>query len=824
MSDRPKVSFGKVTRGGGKVFVLVRTRGASRLAVSSKGSDGRELPASAVRLARDEWVAYVAVLDCAQVLTAHALDEGGRVLLSKQKTVGALGARISSSINTLRKDAVAEKIRNADRKLGGSGMRIILEELLADESDEILRGTIEFFAQDERAASLPIDVTVISGRGDCACQACASLDDALCVEGDLPRTMLRRLRFSCRVGGGLDSLVVWARVEGAPEWDAFETIEPFEADALRARTAPRYLSAAETDEYERRVALDALELPARLEQMRALVSAMPERPSFSIVVPVFNTPLGFLGEMIDSVLAQAYPDFELLLVNASPDNGDLSRALDEALARDDRVRRCDLEGNLGITENTNVGIRAATGDFVCFLDHDDTIEPDALWWYARAVCEHPDADLIYCDEDHLLDGRRIGPYFKPDWDPDLLCSENYVCHMLCVRREVAMSAGELPGSEFDGSQDHNMTFLVGERARSVCHVPRVLYHWRMHEGSTAGSEGVGQKSYALEAERRAVQAHLDRVGISAEAVMERRREMRCDLVYRIPENTRVSVAIAHEPGNPNLLGCVGALAGGTDRQGLEVVVAGELSAEEVARLSDACGSSHALVHVPTGPVVRSPGVGDATADGALGVPAALNRAIERATGEYVLLLDENACAFGGPDWLDEMVGPLACGDAACVGAKATRADGSIACAGYLVGAGHLLARAYEGYPARATGYYEYNVLPHRATAVSGACLMARRSDLAGGLDEDLPTTFDVALCLRLARAGGAVLQQNNASVTLADAPMRRTSAGGRAEGARELALLANRFRDELARSDPYYTPNVARGNVFFGYVEGASRR
>jgi hypothetical protein len=176
------------------------------------------------------------------------------------------------------------------------------------------------------------------------------------------------------------------------------------------------------------------------------------------------------------------------------------------------------------------------------------------------------------------------------------------------------------------------------------------------------------------------------------------------------------------------------------------------------------------------------------------------------------------------DWLDEMVGPLACGDAACVGAKATRADGSIACAGYLVGAGHLLARAYEGYPARATGYYEYNVLPHRAAAVSGACLMARRSDLAGGLDEDLPTTFDVALCLRLARAGGAVLQQNNASVTLADAPIRRTSAGGRAEGARELALLANRFRDELARSDPYYTPNVARGNVFFGYVEGASRR
>ncbi|MBP3885456.1 MAG: glycosyltransferase, partial [Olsenella sp.] len=593
MSDRPKVSFGKVTRGGGKVFVLVKTRGASRLAVSSKGSDGRELPASAIRLSCDEWVAYIAVLDCAQVLTAHALDEDGRTLFARQKTISALGARISSSINTLRKDAVAESIRNADRKFGGSGMRIMLEELLADGEDEILRGTIEYSAHDERVAALPVEVKVLSGLGDDVCLADAALDDVLCTDDAPLGSLQRRLRFSCRIRGGLDLLVVWARLEGAAEWDAFETIEPFGAEALRASTASRYLSAAETDEYASRVALDVLELPARLEQMRTIVSAMPARPTFSVVVPVFNTPLVFLSEMIDSVLAQVYPDFELLLVNASPENGELSLALNEAVARDARVRRLDLEGNLGITENTNAGIRAATGDFVCFLDHDDTIEPDALWWYAHAVCEHPDADLIYCDEDHLLDGRRVGPYFKPDWDPDLLCSENYVCHMLCVRREVLQELGELPRSEFDGSQDHNMTFLVGERARFVCHVPRVLYHWRMHEGSTAGSAGVGQKSYALEAERRAVQAHLERVGIKADAVMERRREMRCDLVYRLPEHTRVSVVIAHESDNPNLFGCVSALVGNTGWQDLEIVVAGELSAEEVARLSDTCGSSHA---------------------------------------------------------------------------------------------------------------------------------------------------------------------------------------------------------------------------------------
>ncbi|MBP3884757.1 MAG: hypothetical protein J6D54_07480, partial [Olsenella sp.] len=225
-----------------------------------------------------------------------------------------------------------------------------------------------------------------------------------------------------------------------------------------------------------------------------------------------------------------------------------------------------------------------------------------------------------------------------------------------------------------------------------------------------------------------------------------------------------------------------------------------------------------------GSVVRSSGESDLGGNATSGVPAALNRAIERATSEYVLLLDENVCAFGGPDWLDEMVGPLACGDAACVGAKVIRTDGSIACAGYLVGGERLLARVYEGYPARAMGYYEYNVLPHRASAVSGACLMVRRDDVACGLDEDLPTTFDVALCLRLARSGGAVLQQNNVLVELADAPMRRTSAGSRAEGVRESALLVSRFPEEFSRRDPYYTPNVGEGNLYFGYAEGASRR
>jgi len=823
MSNRVSVTFGKVTRGGGKVFVLVGAPGASRIGVSSKGEGGRSLPASCLRIDDESWVAFVSVVEGDQTLLVDAFDADGCVMGGGRKVLGRYRSKISSSINTLRKDPVAEAIRNADRKLGASGVRLSVDELLRDGGEELLRGTVELCVRDEAIALAPISVDVLAISGDSISVACAHLDDVLfSAEGvtganPLPNgvptgSLLRRLRFSTRLSRSCEGLIVWVRLEGFPEWGAFETLEPFEAERLREETAVRYRSAAETDEYERRTEHEDADRTRRLAQMRAALPLMPERPLFSVIVPLYNTPPDFFAEMLDSVLDQAYPDLELLLVNASPENAELSAAVDAACARDSRVRRIDLDANLGITENTNAGIRAATGDFLCFLDHDDTIEPDALWLYARAALETPDVDLIYCDEDHLLDGRRIGPFYKPDWDPDLLCSENYVTHFLCVRRETLLSATAetgLPGREFDGAQDHNMTLLIGDSARAVAHVPRVLYHWRMHAGSTAGSEGVGQKSYALEAERLAVQAHLDRLGVPATAVMERRRPMRCDLVYDFAEKSRVSACIAHATGNPNLVACVEALVSSTDWPDLEVVVSGTLSPDERARLDGAMGSGRTLV-VVDGLASSAPSVAN-------NVPALLNRAIERATGEYVLLLDENACAFEGGDWLDELVGPVALAGSGCAGAKVEHLDRSIACAGYLVGDGRPARCVFEGYPSRADGYYEYNVLPHRASAVSASCMLLRRGDAAEGLAEDLPRTFDVSLCLGLAAKGRPALQQNNVIVTLANRPARRSDVASRLADVREGGLLMSRHAEAFVGSDPYYTPNAGVRNRYFGY-------
>ena len=798
MNNRFVVSFGNVVRGGGKIFILLKTRGCHHLVASSTDSEANELPASLVRISENRWVALVAVFSRTQVLTVCAKDDEGHVLGIRKKTITPLAARASSVANTLCRNAAAEEIRNIDRRLAPNGMRLTLDELMQDTSDELLRGRIEFETPDSELAHRGIKVDVLSGDGEVISTATALVDDVLRVDANSMGDMVRSLRFSCRIAGHPDSLIAWARLEGAHDWDAFATIEPFEAAGLREQTTSRYLAADETYEYMRRVSREAEELPDRLEQMRAAIPEMPWKPTFSLVVPVFNTPLDFLYEMVESVLGQVYPRYELLLLNASPENDELSRKLKEFAAHDERIVCHDLGANLGITENTNVGIRLASGDFVCFLDHDDTIEPDALWWYARAACEHPEVDLMYCDEDHLQEGQRVSPFFKPDWDPDRMCTENYVC-------------------EFDGSQDHNMTFLVGERARYVHHEPRILYHWRMHAGSTAGSEGVAQKSYALDAERRAIQAHVDRVGILADVVKGRWNDTRCDLSYRLDNHLRISVLIAHDPRNQNLVACITELVKSTDWRNLEIVVAGSLGDGDIKKLLDVCNP----LQIP----VR---LADADADSSEcdwtypNRVAALNRAIACATGEYVLLLSEDACAFEDRDWLEELVGPVACGDSSCVGAKIERLDGSIQCVGYLVGDNRPPTRVYEGYPASADGYYEYNVLKHRVSAVSADCLMTRRSILADGLDADFPTTFDVAFCLRLARSGGTSLQQNNARVTLANAPLRYGSVAKDERDAQELSRLRSCFPEAFARRDPYYTPNVGEGNLYFGYAEDDS--
>jgi O-antigen biosynthesis protein len=267
-------------------------------------------------------------------------------------------------------------------------------------------------------------------------------------------------------------------------------------------------------------------------------------PLISVVVPAFNTPDRYLTPMVESVIRQSYPRWELCLVDASSDP-DRSQAIVRASSRDDRIRLIRLDDNHGIAGNTNAGIEAARGDYVAFLDHDDTLAPFALNEVAAALLQAPDTDLFYSDEDKLSDrgDRRSRPFFKPGWSPDLFLAVNYLAHFVVARTTLVRSVGGIR-TGYEGAQDYDFILRVLQKAPKIHHVPRVSYHWRMAEGSNARDPS--RKAYAEEAGCRALREHLARMGIAATVEPATLQSTTYRLRYDVPHRPEVHVLGAAE--------------------------------------------------------------------------------------------------------------------------------------------------------------------------------------------------------------------------------------------------------------------------------------
>lgn len=232
--------------------------------------------------------------------------------------------------------------------------------------------------------------------------------------------------------------------------------------------------------------------------------------TFSIVVPTYHTPEKFLRQMTESVLGQTYGGLELCIADGSSDDG-VERIIREYQKKDERIRYRRLSENKGISENTNEGLKMASGEYIGLIDHDDLLEANALYEMRMAIAENPQADVLYSDEDKVSFDLKhyFEPHWKPDFNPDLLRSNNYICHFLVMKRELLESVGGFC-AEYDGAQDFDLVLRLTEKAKCVVHIPKMLYHWRCHEASTAANPM--SKLYAYEAGRRAVEAHLRRCG------------------------------------------------------------------------------------------------------------------------------------------------------------------------------------------------------------------------------------------------------------------------------------------------------------------------
>ncbi len=308
------------------------------------------------------------------------------------------------------------------------------------------------------------------------------------------------------------------------------------------------------------------------ELIELKLPSLQNRPLFSIVMPVFNTVPAELSAAIESVLAQSYANWELCIADDASTGAHIRPLLESFAQRDSRIKVTFQAERGGISKTANAAWQIASGDFVAFLDHDDTLAPHALAYLCETLDRSPDADLIYSDEDKLdARGRRFDPFFKPDWSPDLLLSENYICHLLVLRQDLARKVGGFD-ADCDGSQDYDLILRATERAAKIEHVPKVLYHWRAGAESTAS--GLSNKQYALDAAQQALKNYCDRSGKQMR-VEPHKIAGRWRMRYPIPAGSRVSIIIAsggedgraanesHQPlWKNNLLG----IRGGGDRQ------------------------------------------------------------------------------------------------------------------------------------------------------------------------------------------------------------------------------------------------------------------
>ncbi len=502
---------------------------------------------------------------------------------------------------------------------------------------------------------------------------------------------------------------------------------------LRPPSGRRPRSAASTEYQEwlqrRRATSDDL------DRMRQEARGFATQPLVSIITPVFNTPVPWLRECVESVLAQAYEKWELILIDDDSTEPEMLRSLTELAASDSRIILAKDEKRRGISAASNRGLALAQGDWVSFLDHDDLLEPDALFQNVKWLQDHPDADLIYSDEDKLTEQGFDSPIFKPDWSPDYFLSCNYVCHFTLIRRELVKRVGGFR-AEFDGAQDYDLFLRVTEQTNRIHHIPRVLYHWRRSLASTA--DNIRCKPTMLEAGRLALEAHLERRQQTGHVAVDWRTYLYW-IKRELTEAKKISIIIPVRDRVDLLARCIDSLTSKTSYASYEIVVVDNDSQSEEARAYFS-QFRHRLLHY----------------SGPFNFSAVNNFAVKQTDSSWLLFLNYATEVFDG-DWLTTMAEHVQRPEVGAVGPRLLYPDETVQHAGIVVGVGGIAEHAFRGLPAEAPGVCRQLQATRNYSAVTGACLLTRRDvfDEVEGFDEErLPVTFsDVDLCLKMRRAG-----------------------------------------------------------------------
>ena len=596
-----------------------------------------------------------------------------------------------------------------------------------------------------------------------------------------------------------------------------------------------------------------------LAKQRESAADFAMQPTFSIVIPVYATPEKFLRRMLDSIREQTYPKFEVCLVDATPyakiqhdpaQGRTPQEVLAEYAAADSRFRYETLAENLGIAENTNAAIRMATGDFIVLADHDDELEPQALYECVRAINAHPDVQVLYSDEDKVdfEDIYYFEPHFKTDFNPDLLRSVNYICHLFVARRSLLDAIAETDAdgrkiyerSAYDGAQDYDLILRATEEAQAmerarlvscanasadnavtnpqpaiaaaldpldqallrqgrftssnIIHIPMVLYHWRAHQASTA--QHPEAKLYAFEAGARAVYDHCMRVGFPVKKVEQ---GITYGFYHPIYENQQplISVVIPNKDHSADLDKAITSLAAGNYKN-LEFII--------VENNSD---QAETWAYYETLPK-RFPNVKVVKWDGPFNYSAINNYGVQFTHGQYLLFLNNDIEEID-PDSIDEMIGYVQREDVGICGARLLYPDEDIQHAGVIMGMGGIAGAAFVRTHDSDLSYMHRAKCIQDYSCVTAACLLTKRSlfDAVGGFTEKLAVAFnDVDYCMKVRALGKLVVYNPYAKFYHYESKSRgmEDTPEKLARFHSEILTFGTTWKDILRDGDPYYSP------------------
>lgn len=525
----------------------------------------------------------------------------------------------------------------------------------------------------------------------------------------------------------------------------------------------------------------------------------PYEPLISIVIPLYNTPLQYLEELLASVTGQTYTNWQLCFADGSP-NDAIKEFLEKKYKKETRITYKKLEKNGGISENTNAGLKLARGEFIMLSDHDDVLELNALYEIVKAINSDSKPDIIYTDEDKVtMDGREyFDPHFKPDFNWDLFRSNNYICHIFVAARSIIEDIGEFR-SEYDGAQDFDFILRCCEKAKSIYHIPKVLYHWRSHPNSTAGNPA--SKMYAYENGRKAVEAHYERMHLKAEVTMTPywgRYRTRL-LVEGAP---LVSIIIPNKDHIDDLDRCLRSVYEKSTYQNFEVIVV-ENNSTEKETFAYYVQAEQARKNLKVLYWKKH-----------FNYAAINNFGVKHARGEYLLFLNNDVEVIT-PGWIEEMLGYCQRSDVGAVGAKLYYPNDTVQHAGVVIGmgadgaAGHVfygVGRNLFTYGGRANSTQDIS-------AVTAACMMVKKSvhDEIRGFDEKFEVAFnDVDYCLRVRETGLLVVFHAFAELYHHESRSRgmEDTEEKKQRFEREAQLFRERWKGLLEQGDPYYNPNL----------------